>query len=69
DNSTEVEIPYLEAARDALITPKIDMHIITSVLEETHVEWIAKTYGILLDLHPRLILARMTMDELPDDAI
>ncbi|GJS71044.1 hypothetical protein Tco_0703885 [Tanacetum coccineum] len=45
------------------------MHVITSLLEETHIEWIAKTYGIPLDLHPRPVPAEMTMDELPDDAI
>ncbi|GJU46795.1 hypothetical protein Tco_1204061 [Tanacetum coccineum] len=72
DNSTEIDIPNVEPVEeveDAFITPKFDMHIITSTLGEKTDEWIAKTYGIPLDLHPRPAPEGMTMDESPDDAI
>nr|GEX59756.1 hypothetical protein [Tanacetum cinerariifolium] len=72
DNSTQFVVPDLEAAGDhgdASVMPKFDKHIITSVLEEAHVEWIAKIYGIPLDLHPRPAVTGMTMEELSDDVV
>ncbi|GJU15059.1 hypothetical protein Tco_1143025 [Tanacetum coccineum] len=72
DNSTQFVFPDLEVAgdpEDASVMPKFDKHMITSVLEEAHVEWIAKIYGIPLDLHPRPAVTGMTMEELSNDVV
>ncbi|GKE71086.1 hypothetical protein Tco_1529158, partial [Tanacetum coccineum] len=70
--SDAVDILDLEPTTDVMdpsTTPKFDMHLFTSTLGESHIEWITKTYGISLDLHPRVALEGMTMDKLPNDAI
>ncbi|GJZ94199.1 ARID DNA-binding domain-containing protein, partial [Tanacetum coccineum] len=70
--SDAVDLPDLEPFADVVdpsMMPKFDMHLFTSTLGETHVEWITKAYDIPLDLLPRVALEGMTMDELPDDVI
>ncbi|GKD57778.1 hypothetical protein Tco_1291165, partial [Tanacetum coccineum] len=70
--SDAVDLPDLEPFADVVdpsMMPKFDMHLFTSTLGETHVEWITKAYDIPLDLHPRVALEGMTMDELPDDVL
>ncbi|GKB66056.1 hypothetical protein Tco_0927468 [Tanacetum coccineum] len=57
--------PALEAGS----LPKFDMHIHRSSLTEIQVRWLTKCYGILEDLHPRVVPKGMTMNALPNDAI
>ncbi|GJT78892.1 hypothetical protein Tco_1045617 [Tanacetum coccineum] len=72
DNSDNLDIPDvdpLDPALEATTLPKFDMHLYKSSLNETHVKWLIKCYKILEELHPRVVSERITMDELPNDAI
>ncbi|GJR16182.1 hypothetical protein Tco_0798834 [Tanacetum coccineum] len=49
--------------------PKFDMHLYKSSLNESHVRYLVKLYGIPEELHPRVAPAGMTMNVLPPGAI
>ncbi|GJW09440.1 hypothetical protein Tco_1575267 [Tanacetum coccineum] len=57
--------PVLEAGA----FPKFDMHLYRSSLNESHVRYLVKLYGIPEELHPRVIPEGMTMNVLPPGAI
>nr|GEX89070.1 putative reverse transcriptase domain-containing protein [Tanacetum cinerariifolium] len=72
EESDDLNLPDAEAVDSALEAsslPKFDMHMYKSSLLETNVKWLTKCYGILADLHPRVVPEDMTMDALPNDAI
>ncbi|GJW32687.1 ribonuclease H-like domain-containing protein [Tanacetum coccineum] len=49
--------------------PKFDMHLYKSSLNDSHVRYLVKLYGIPEELHPWVALAGMTMNVLPPGAI
>nr|GEU37526.1 nucleotide-diphospho-sugar transferase [Tanacetum cinerariifolium] len=49
--------------------PMFDMHMCRSSLNQSHVRYLVKLYGIPEELHPRVIPEGMTMDALPPGAI
>ncbi|GKA77579.1 hypothetical protein Tco_0784040, partial [Tanacetum coccineum] len=57
--------PVLEAC--ALL--KFDMHLYKSSLNESHVKYLVKLYGIPKDLHPWVVPEGMTMNDLPPSVI
>ncbi|GJV67621.1 hypothetical protein Tco_1483130 [Tanacetum coccineum] len=57
--------PVLEAGS----FPKFGMHLYRSSLNEIHVRYLVKLYGILEELHPRVVPEGMTMNVLPPGAI
>ncbi|GJX80879.1 gypsy type transposase [Tanacetum coccineum] len=59
----------VDPALEAGILPKFDMHLYRSSLNETHVRYLVKLYGIPEELHPRVAPAGMTMDALPPSVI
>ncbi|GJU29430.1 hypothetical protein Tco_1173019 [Tanacetum coccineum] len=59
----------VDPALEAVVLPKFDMHLYQSSLNETHVKWLVKCYGIPKDLRPRIVPADMTIYRLPNDAI
>lgn len=58
-----------EDVDDASCAPKFDMQLYTSVLDEGNVSWIAKCYGIPLDLNPSPASEGMTILDVLDDAV
>ncbi|GJU90019.1 hypothetical protein Tco_1302442 [Tanacetum coccineum] len=72
EDSSDLDIPDaapVDPALEASVLPKFDMHLYRSSLNETHVRYLVKLYGILEELHPRVAPAGMTMDVLPPGAI
>ncbi|GJZ78779.1 hypothetical protein Tco_0643616 [Tanacetum coccineum] len=72
EDSGDLDIPDaapVDPALEAGVLPKFDMHLYRSSLNETHVRYLVKLYGIPEELHPRVALAGMTMDVLPPSAI
>ncbi|GJR98591.1 zinc finger MYM-type protein 1-like protein [Tanacetum coccineum] len=72
EHSDNINIPDadpINAAMEASILLKFDMHLYKSSLNETPVKWLTKCYKTLADLWPRIIPEGMTMNELPPDAI
>ncbi|GJV70814.1 hypothetical protein Tco_1490809 [Tanacetum coccineum] len=68
--SDAIDLPDLEPSADVTdpsVMPKFDMHLFTSTLGETHVEWITKAYDIPFYLHPRVAPEGIAMDELLND--
>ncbi|GJW24722.1 hypothetical protein Tco_0038533 [Tanacetum coccineum] len=49
--------------------PKFDMHLYRSSLNESHVRYLVKLYGIPEELHPRVVSEGMTMNTLPPGSI
>ncbi|GJU96460.1 hypothetical protein Tco_1321216 [Tanacetum coccineum] len=72
EDSGDLDIPDaapVDPALEAGVLPKFDMHLYRSSLNETHVRYLVKLYGIPEELHPRVAPAGMTMDVLPPGAI
>nr|GEV59192.1 hypothetical protein [Tanacetum cinerariifolium] len=72
NNSDDYAMPDgvpVDPLLEATVMPKFDMHLYRSCLDEKHVKWLVKCYGIPEDLHPRVAPAVMTMDRLFDNAI
>nr|GEZ85754.1 hypothetical protein [Tanacetum cinerariifolium] len=68
----DLNLPDAEPVDPALEVgslPKYDMHLYKSSLTKSHDKWLTKCYGILADLHPRVVREGMTMEALPNDAI
>ncbi|GKC95390.1 hypothetical protein Tco_1160832, partial [Tanacetum coccineum] len=58
EHSDNIDIPDadpINAAMEASVRPKFDMHLYKSSLNETHVKWLTKCYKTPADLRPRII--------------
>ncbi|GKC71402.1 PXMP2/4 family protein 4-like protein [Tanacetum coccineum] len=55
----------VDPALEAGSLPKFDMHMYRSSLNESHVRYLVKLYGIPEKLHPRVVPEGMTMNTLP----
>ncbi|GKA98183.1 hypothetical protein Tco_0826077 [Tanacetum coccineum] len=69
DDLNILDVEPVDHALEASSLPKFDMNLYKYSLTETHVKWLAKCYGNLADLHPRVVPEGMTMNGLPNDAI
>ncbi|GJU97609.1 zinc finger, CCHC-type containing protein [Tanacetum coccineum] len=69
DDLNILDVEPVDPVLEASSLPKFDMKLYKYSLTKTHVKWLAKCYGNLADLHPRVVLEGMTMNALPNDAI
>ncbi|GKD36986.1 hypothetical protein Tco_1257193 [Tanacetum coccineum] len=72
EDSDDLNIPDaapVDPALEAGALPKFDMHLYRSSLNESHVRYLVKLYGIPKELHPRVVPEGMTMNTLPTGAI
>ncbi|GJS21219.1 hypothetical protein Tco_0449851 [Tanacetum coccineum] len=72
EESDDLNIPDatpVDTALEACTLPKFDMHLYKSSLNEGHVRYLVKLYGIPEDLHSRVVPKGMTMNALPPGAI
>ncbi|GKC00283.1 hypothetical protein Tco_0986419, partial [Tanacetum coccineum] len=63
EDSGDLDIPDaapVDPALEAGVLPKFDMHLYRSSLNETHVRYLVKLYGIPEELHPRVAPAGVT---------
>ncbi|GJU04639.1 V-type proton ATPase subunit B2 [Tanacetum coccineum] len=63
EDSGDLDIPDaapVDPALEAGVLPKFDMHLYRSSLNETHVRYLVKLYGIPEELHPRVAPADVT---------
>ncbi|GKE10065.1 hypothetical protein Tco_1413616, partial [Tanacetum coccineum] len=59
----------VDPALEAGALPKFDMHLYRSSLNESHVRYLVKLYGIQEELHPRVVPEGKTMNTLPPGTI
>ncbi|GKC45871.1 hypothetical protein Tco_1063593, partial [Tanacetum coccineum] len=72
EDSDDLNIPDaapVDPVLEAGAFPKFDMHLYRSSLNESHVRYLVKLYGIPEELHPRVVPEGMTMNVLPPGAI
>ncbi|GJS97290.1 hypothetical protein Tco_0804258 [Tanacetum coccineum] len=72
EGSDDLNIPDatpIDPVLEAGALPKFDMHLYKSSLNESHVRYLVKLYGIPEELHPRVAPMGMTMNALPLGAI
>ncbi|GKD32933.1 hypothetical protein Tco_1248442, partial [Tanacetum coccineum] len=72
EESDDLNIPDaapIDLVLEAGALPKFDMHLYKSSLNESHVRYLVKLYGIPEELYPRVAQAGMTMNALPPGAI
>nr|GEX31467.1 hypothetical protein [Tanacetum cinerariifolium] len=72
EDSDDLNIPdaaLVDPVLKAGALSKFDRHLYRSSLNESHVRYLVKLYGIPEELHPRVVPEGMTMDALPHGAI
>ncbi|GJW09113.1 hypothetical protein Tco_1571536 [Tanacetum coccineum] len=72
EESDDLNIPDaapVDPILEACALSKFDMHLYKSSLNESHVKYLVKLYGIPEDLHPWVVPEGMTMNALPPGVI
>nr|GEX73272.1 hypothetical protein [Tanacetum cinerariifolium] len=69
DDLNILDAAPIDLVLEAGALPKFDMHLYRSSLNESHVRYLVKLYGIPEELYPRVVPEGMTMDALHPGAI